>query len=73
MESLKKDSEDGIEDNQKEIKKYLERFDQKTEFLKYFKNELKNLFFQLNLKEYFVGIIDFNIESELIKPEPPVS
>ena len=44
----------------------LERIDQNPEFLKYFKNELKNVVIQLKLEEYFEGILIFKDE-----PEPP--
>jgi len=43
MECMERDSEGGILDNQRDIKRYIERFDQNSEFLKYFKNELTNV------------------------------
>jgi hypothetical protein len=43
MECMERDSEGGILDNQNDIKRYIERFDQNSEFLKYFKNELTNV------------------------------
>ncbi len=68
-ESNEKDSEDGIRHFQENIKKQLEKIDQNSEFLKYFKNELKNVAIQLKLEEYFIGILD---EPEPIAPISPL-
>ncbi len=43
IECMNRDSEDGIQDNSKEIKKQLERIDQNSEFLNYLKTELTNV------------------------------
>ena len=71
MECMERDSEGGISDNQRDIKRYIERFDQNSEFLKYFKSVLKNVAIQLKLEDNFVGILDFSNEIE--QPVPLVS
>ena len=69
MECMEKDSEEGIQDNQVEIKKFIDKFDQNSEFLKYFKKELKNAVVQLKLEEQFKDILDFENEAEIL-PKP---
>ena len=64
MECMEKDSEEGIQDNQVEIKKFIDRFDQNSAFLKYFKNELKYAVVQLKIEEQFKGILDFENSSD---------
>ena len=51
LKFLEGDSEEDILENQNDIKKYIEKFDQNTKFLEFFKNELKNVVIQLNLQE----------------------
>ena len=43
LKFLEGDSEEDILENQNDIKKYIEKFDQNTKFLEFFKNELKNV------------------------------
>ena len=69
MQHINNDSEEGIKDTQLDIKKFLDRFDQNSEFLKYFKDELKNAVVQLKLEEQFKGILDFESEPEIL-PKP---
>ena len=69
MECMEKDSEEGIQDNQVKIKKFIDKFDQNSAFLKYFKDELKNAVVQLKLEEQFKGILDFESEPEIL-PKP---
>ena len=48
---------DGISDSLFIIKTYLQKYDQNSEFFKYFKNELQNVVIQLGLQDYFKDII----------------
>ena len=67
MERMERDSEEELQDNQHKIKDFVDKFDKDSEFIKYFKNELKNAVVQLKLEKQFKDILDF--ESEPV-PEP---